>query len=48
MRSSRRSTAECVDVSAVSTAAHALIHQWTGNPAGPGIPLNQTWRLLGR
>jgi hypothetical protein len=39
---------KCVDVSGISTAAHALIHQWTCNPANQGSPLNQTWRLLGR
>lgn len=43
-----RHSGKCVDVSAVSTAPGALIHQWTCNPAGQSSPLNQTWRLLGR
>ncbi len=43
-----RHSGKCVDVSAISTAARALIHQWTCNPAGQGSPLNQTWRVLGR
>ena len=43
-----RHSGKCVDVSGISTAAHALIHQWTCNPAGQGSPLNQTWRLWGR
>jgi hypothetical protein len=43
-----RHSGKCVDVSGVSTAAHALIHQWTCNPASQGSPLNQTWRLWGR
>ncbi|MBO3751246.1 RICIN domain-containing protein [Streptosporangiaceae bacterium NEAU-GS5] len=43
-----RHSGKCVDVSGVSTAARALVHQWTCNPAGQGSPLNQTWRLLGR
>jgi len=43
-----RHSGKCVDVSGISTAAHALIHQWTCNPANQGSPLNQTWRLWGR
>ncbi|MEV4516828.1 RICIN domain-containing protein [Dactylosporangium sp. NPDC049525] len=43
-----RHSGKCVDVSAISTAARALILQWTCNPAGQGSPLNQTWRLWGR
>ncbi|MEV4140994.1 RICIN domain-containing protein [Dactylosporangium sp. NPDC049742] len=43
-----RHSGKCVDVSTISTAAGALVHQWTCNPAGQGNPLNQTWRLLGR
>ncbi|MGN9911323.1 RICIN domain-containing protein [Phytohabitans sp. LJ34] len=43
-----RHSGKCVDVSAISTAANARVHQWTCNPAGQGSPLNQTWRLWGR
>jgi hypothetical protein len=43
-----RHSGKCVDVSAISTAARAAIHQWTCNPATQNGPLNQTWRLLGR
>ncbi|WP_347597606.1 RICIN domain-containing protein [Acrocarpospora sp. B8E8] len=43
-----RHSGKCVDVSTISTAPRALIHQWTCNPAGQGSPLNQTWRLWGR
>lgn len=43
-----RHSGKCVDVSAISTAARAPIHQWTCVPAGQGSPLNQTWRLWGR
>jgi len=43
-----RHSGKCVDVSGISTAARALIHQWTCNAAGQGSPLNQTWRLWGR
>jgi hypothetical protein len=43
-----RHSGKCVDVSGISTAAHALIHQWTGNPASQASPLNQTRRLWGR
>lgn len=43
-----RHSGKCVDVSTVSTAARAAVHQWTCNPAGQASPLNQTWRLLGR
>jgi hypothetical protein len=43
-----RHSGKCVDVSTISTAARALVHQWTCNPASQGSPLNQTWRLWGR
>jgi hypothetical protein len=43
-----RHSGKCVDVSGISTAPHALIHQWTCNPASQASPLNQTWRLWGR
>jgi len=43
-----RHSGKCVDVSGISTAARAAIHQWTCNPAAQASPLNQTWRLLGR
>ncbi|MFC8799127.1 RICIN domain-containing protein [Promicromonospora sp. NPDC057138] len=43
-----RHSGKCVDVSAISTAARAPIHQWTCNPASQSSPLNQTWRLWGR
>jgi hypothetical protein len=43
-----RHSGKCVDVSGVSTAARAAVHQWTCNPAGQGSPLNQTGRLWGR
>jgi hypothetical protein len=43
-----RHSGKCVDVSTISTAAGALIHQWTCNPVGQASPLNQTWRLWGR
>ncbi len=43
-----RHSGKCVDVSGISTAARAPIHQWTCIPAGQGSPLNQTWRLWGR
>jgi hypothetical protein len=43
-----RHSGKCVDVSGISTAAGALIHQWTCNPAGQSSPLNQTWRLWSR
>jgi hypothetical protein len=43
-----RHSGKCVDVSTISTAAGARVHQWTCNPAGQGSPLNQTWRLWGR
>ncbi len=41
-----RHSGKCVDVSTISTAARAPIHQWTCNPANQSSPLNQTWRLL--
>ena len=43
-----RHSGKCVDVSTVSTAARAPIHQWTCNAISQGSPLNQTWRLWGR
>ncbi|MGW4945333.1 RICIN domain-containing protein [Actinoplanes sp. NPDC004185] len=43
-----RHSGKCVDVSGVSTAARAVVHQWTCKPVGQASPLNQTWRLLGR
>ena len=42
-----RHSGKCVDVSTVSTAPRAPIHQWTCNPANQASPLNQTWRLPG-
>ncbi|MEV6006905.1 RICIN domain-containing protein [Streptomyces sp. NPDC051976] len=39
---------KCVDVTGVSTAPHALIHQWTCDPAGTlSTKKNQIWRLQG-
>ncbi|MFE9425976.1 RICIN domain-containing protein [Kitasatospora sp. NPDC006697] len=39
---------KCVDVSGVSTAPGALIHQWTCDPASAlGTKQNQIWRLQG-
>ncbi|MBE1879034.1 RICIN domain-containing protein [Myceligenerans pegani] len=43
-----RHSGKCVDVSEISTAPRAAVHQWTCNPAGQSNPKNQTWRLLGR
>ena len=43
-----RHSGKCVDVSGISTAARAAIHQWTCNPTAQSSPANQTWRLLGR
>ncbi|MEU4448849.1 RICIN domain-containing protein [Actinosynnema sp. NPDC050801] len=43
-----RHSGKCVDVSGISTAQGALVHQWTCNPVTQGSPLNQTWRLPGR
>jgi len=43
-----RHSGKCVDVSGISTAPRAAIHQWTCNPASQSSPLNQTWRLWGR
>jgi hypothetical protein len=43
-----RHSGKCVDVSTISTAAGALVHQWTCIPAGQSSPRNQTWRLWGR
>jgi hypothetical protein len=40
---------KCVDVSGVSTAAGAKIHQWTCDPASAlNNKKNQIWRLLGK
>jgi hypothetical protein len=40
---------KCVDVSAVSTAPGALIHQWTCDaPGALATKKNQIWRLLGK
>ncbi|MEV4109862.1 RICIN domain-containing protein [Nonomuraea sp. NPDC049695] len=43
-----RHSGECVDVSTISTAPGAPVHQWTCKPVGQASPLNQTWRLWGR
>ncbi|MEU7613552.1 RICIN domain-containing protein [Micromonospora sp. NPDC049204] len=43
-----RHSGKCVDVSGVSTAAGALVHQWTCKAVNQGGTLNQTWRILGR
>ncbi len=43
-----RHSGKCVDVSGISTAARAAVHQWTCNPVSQRSPLNQTWRLWGR
>lgn len=43
-----RHSGKCVDVSTISTAPRAPVHQWTCNPPNQGSPLNQTWRLWGR
>lgn len=43
-----RHSGKCVDVSGISSAPGALVHQWTCIPASQGSPLNQTWRLWGR
>ncbi|GLX93879.1 RICIN domain-containing protein [Herbidospora sp. NBRC 101105] len=43
-----RHSGKCVDVSTISTAPRAAVHQWTCVAAGQGSPLNQTWRLWGR
>lgn len=42
-----RHSGKCVDVSGVSTAVRATVHQWTCNPVGQSSPRNQTWRLWG-
>ncbi|RKT19954.1 broad specificity phosphatase PhoE [Streptomyces sp. 1114.5] len=40
---------KCVDVSGVSTAAGALVHQWTCDPASVlSTKKNQIWRLTGK
>lgn len=43
-----RHSGKCVDVSQVSTAPRAQVHQWTCRPVTQGSPLNQAWRLWGR
>ncbi len=43
-----RHSGKCVDVSQISTAPGAPVHQWTCRPVSQNSPLNQTWRLLGR
>jgi hypothetical protein len=43
-----RHSGKCVDVSGISTAARAPVHQWTCNAVGQSSPRNQTWRLWGR
>ncbi|NAS27160.1 beta-xylosidase [Herbidospora sp. NEAU-GS84] len=43
-----RHSGKCVDVSTISTAPRAAVHQWTCVAAGQGSPLNQTWRIWGR
>ncbi|MEH1123107.1 RICIN domain-containing protein [Micromonospora sp. CPCC 206061] len=43
-----RHSGKCVDVSAISTAARAVVHQWTCNPTTQATPANQTWRLWAR
>ncbi|WP_043628897.1 RICIN domain-containing protein [Nonomuraea candida] len=43
-----RHSGKCVDVSAISTAPRAVVHQWTCNPVNQAGPLNQTWRIWGR
>ncbi len=43
-----RHSGKCVDVSGISTAPRAPVHQWTCNPVSQANPLNQTWRLWGR
>ncbi|MGY1495310.1 RICIN domain-containing protein [Streptomyces sp. QTS52] len=40
---------KCVDVSEISTAAGALVHQWTCDAASAlTTKKNQIWRLLGK
>lgn len=40
---------KCVDVSEISTAPGAKIHQWTCDPASAlNNKRNQIWRLLGK
>lgn len=40
---------KCVDVSNISTAPGARIHQWTCDPASDlSTKKNQIWRLLGK
>jgi hypothetical protein len=43
-----RHSGKCVDVTGVSTASRAPVHQWTCRAVSQASPLNQTWRLLGR
>jgi arabinoxylan arabinofuranohydrolase len=40
---------KCVDVSGISTAVGALVHQWTCDSAGAlATKKNQIWRLTGK
>jgi hypothetical protein len=40
---------KCVDVTGVSPAPHALIHQWTCDTGSTlSTKKNQIWRLLGK
>jgi hypothetical protein len=43
-----RHSGKCVDVNGVSTAAQAVVIQWTCKSASQSSQLNQTWRLWGR
>jgi hypothetical protein len=43
-----RHSGKCVDVNGVSTAARAVVIQWTCKSASQSSQLNQTWRLWGR
>ena len=43
-----RHSGKCVDVSGISTALRAPVHQWTCVASGYGSTRNQTWRLWGR
>jgi hypothetical protein len=43
-----RHSGKCVDVNGVSTAAHAMVIQWTCKAPSQGNQLNQTWRVWGR
>ncbi|SMD22608.1 RICIN domain-containing protein [Kibdelosporangium aridum] len=43
-----RHSGKCVDVNGVSTAAQAVVIQWTCKSTSQASQLNQTWRLWGR